>query len=173
MRAYTCIKTAKAAVRMQKLPRLHTLQPCQELEEPPVLVIVKEVLQMLSLHAGNLLKLLSGNLQHQASRPRIRVSDDCRHHPLFPMLDFMIKQHSSHAQTVSSLDGKLTEVKKDCDIIKKAQAELKMLIDKVEKKNFSIKDSTFEVSNSAFFLSYYTLLLYINFIIDPIAHRNR
>ena len=59
---------------------------------------------------------------------RIELSAQARAHPLFPLLDYLVK--SAHAQQaqLQSIKNSITKVESDCCDIKRVQLELEKLI---------------------------------------------
>ena len=84
-------------------------------------------------------------------RGGIELSQHARNHPLFPMLDDIIRTTRQNQQSLLRIEQSFS---RELQSIRSAQVELKELIEKTYKKNFSLKDEGFQVSITSLRLEY-------------------
>ena len=74
------------------------------------------------------------------------MSNAARNHPLFPMLDYMVRETLQNRQAIQSVEETVKKVDKNLTLVKNAVDELKELIEKQQRGSFNLKEFGFQVS---------------------------
>lgn len=77
-----------------------------------------------------------------SSRERIDVSAQTRAHPLFGMLDYLVRKSHTTNQRV---DNQLTNMENKLNSVAEVQKELKQMLEKYEEQTFSIERTPYQV----------------------------
>lgn len=81
---------------------------------------------------------------------RIEVSEHAKAHPLFPVLDFLVKSSINLQKQMDIVSNRVTKVENECSDIKEMQKELYKLIKEFGESSFQIQRSTYQVWRAYF-----------------------
>ena len=76
---------------------------------------------------------------------RIEISQQARGHPLFPALDYIIRNVYSNQKKLESIDVKLSRVERACSELQETQKELNQLIKQFGVDSFNIEKTQYQV----------------------------
>lgn len=80
------------------------------------------------------------------SQPQSTANHATRNHPLFPAVDSSAKNSFQAVQAIQRLESQFTQLHSEVKAMQMAVKELKELIEKQSKQNFSLKNEGYEVS---------------------------
>jgi hypothetical protein len=76
---------------------------------------------------------------------RIDVSNATRNHPLFGMLDYVVRRSHSQTTELEAINKRLTKIEDTLKGVIEVQKELKQLMDKCQQSMFSIEKTPYQV----------------------------
>ena len=79
------------------------------------------------------------------STSRIELTEHAKAHPLFPLLDFLVKSSLNHQKQLEALNTRVTTVEKECSDIKGVQKELQRMIKEFGESSFQIEKTVYQV----------------------------
>ena len=76
---------------------------------------------------------------------RIEISQQAHAHPLFPALDYIIRNVYSNKKKLENIDAKLSRVQSACSGIEETQKELNQLIKQFGVDSFNVEKTQYQV----------------------------
>ena len=84
-------------------------------------------------------------MSRSESGRRIDISPQAQAHPLFPALDYIIRNVYSNQKKLESIDARLSRVENVCSQIQETQKELNQLIKEFGVDSFNIEKTHYQV----------------------------
>lgn len=81
-----------------------------------------------------------------AMAERIDVTTHARAHPLFGMLDYLVRKSHTQSQQLEAVNTRLSKIENSINTITEVQKELKQLLKDYSDENFSIEKTPYQVT---------------------------